>query len=264
VNVEAPARTPIPAPPAGSSRPAGGVTSGQVSPGSYGDRCGAVAGGAAWRARQGGRLATGGTTEGRLGCRANQGCEVSSLSVTGEEPGRTAEVPRNGAVGFRLRRSGTMAASGGAFLNPLPHPRGHPDPTTDQGSSVSPTPADAPQQRFAVVAHVNSGQPLGPLSPDVPSKLVAGPLRVLWGRMPFMGEDAEAEITGDEELPQGPFGSISFANSGAGPSGEARVASRLRMVRTGFPAGPGSLGRGSVGGRPRCGRRAACPPAPSG
>jgi hypothetical protein len=38
------------------------------------------------------------------------------------------------------------------------------------------------------------------------------PLRVLWGRMPFMGEDAEAEITGDEELPQGPFGSISFAN----------------------------------------------------
>jgi hypothetical protein len=162
---------------------------------------------------------------------------------------------------------GTMAASGwprGAFLNPLPHPRGRSDPTTDQGSSVSPTPADARQQRFAVVAHVNSGQPLGPLSPDVPSKLVAGPLRVLWGRMPFMGEDAEAEITGDEELPQGPFGSISFANSGAGPSGEARVASRLRMVRTGFPAGPGSLGRGSVGGRPRCGRRAACPPAPSG
>src|SRR5215216_7993651 len=30
--------------------------------------------------------------------------------------------------------------------------------------------------------------------------------------MPFMGEDAEAEITGDEELPQGPLGSISFAN----------------------------------------------------
>jgi hypothetical protein len=30
--------------------------------------------------------------------------------------------------------------------------------------------------------------------------------------MPFMGEDAEAEITGDEELPQGPIGSISFAN----------------------------------------------------
>ena len=27
-----------------------------------------------------------------------------------------------------------------------------------------------------------------------------------------MGEDAEAEITGDEELPQGPLGSISFAN----------------------------------------------------
>jgi hypothetical protein len=66
-----------------------------------------------------------GQTEGRLGCRANQGCEVSGLSVTGEEPGRTAEVPRNGAVCFRLRRSGTMAASGwprGAFLNPLPHP----------------------------------------------------------------------------------------------------------------------------------------------
>jgi hypothetical protein len=57
----------------GSSRPAGGVTSGQVSPGIYGDRCGAVAGGAAWRARQGGRLATGGTTEGRLGCRAKSG-----------------------------------------------------------------------------------------------------------------------------------------------------------------------------------------------
>jgi transposase InsO family protein len=33
--------------------------------------------------------------------------------------------------------------------------------------------------------------------------------------MPFMGEDAEAEITGDEELPQGPLGSISFANSNA-------------------------------------------------
>jgi hypothetical protein len=30
--------------------------------------------------------------------------------------------------------------------------------------------------------------------------------------MPFMGEDAEAEITSDEELPQGPLGSISFAN----------------------------------------------------
>jgi restriction endonuclease len=30
--------------------------------------------------------------------------------------------------------------------------------------------------------------------------------------MPFMGKDAEAEITGDEDLPQGPFGSISFAN----------------------------------------------------
>ena len=40
--------------------------------------------------------------------------------------------------------------------------------------------------------------------------------------------------------------------------------SRPRMAPTGFPAGPGSLGRGSVGGRPRCGRRAACPPAPSG
>jgi hypothetical protein len=61
----------------------------------------------------------------------------------------------------------------------------------------------APRQRSAVVAHVNSGQPLGPLSPDVPSKLVVVPLGVLWGRMPFMGEDAEAEITGDEELPQG-------------------------------------------------------------
>jgi hypothetical protein len=41
---------------------------------------------------------------------------------------------------------------------------------------------------------------------------VVVPLRVLCGRMLFMGEDAEAEITGDEELPQGPFGSISFAN----------------------------------------------------
>jgi hypothetical protein len=30
--------------------------------------------------------------------------------------------------------------------------------------------------------------------------------------MLFMAEDAEAEITGDEELPQGPFGSTSFAN----------------------------------------------------
>jgi hypothetical protein len=163
-----------------------------------------------------------------------------------------------------VRDEGGIRVAPGGVLESASAPRGHPDPTTDQGSSVSPTPADAPQQRFAVVAHVNSGQPLGPLSPDVPSKLVAVPLQVLWGRMPFMGEDAEAEITGDEELPQGPFGSISFANSGAGPSGEARVASRLRMVRTGFPAGPGSLGRGSVGGRPRCGRRAACPPAPSG
>jgi hypothetical protein len=43
-----------------------------------------------------------------------------------------------------------------------------------------------------------------------------------------------------------------------------RAASRPRKARTGFPAGPGSPGRGSVGGRPRYGRRAACPPAPSG
>jgi hypothetical protein len=43
-----------------------------------------------------------------------------------------------------------------------------------------------------------------------------------------------------------------------------RVASRPGRARTGFPAGPGSPGRGSVGGRPRYGRGAACPPAPSG
>ena len=42
------------------------------------------------------------------------------------------------------------------------------------------------------------------------------------------------------------------------------AASRPRMARTEFPAGPGSPGRGSVGGRPRCGSRAACPPGPSG
>jgi hypothetical protein len=81
----------------------------------------------------------------------------------------------------------------------------------------------------------------------VRSKLVVVPLGVLGGRMPFIGEDAEAEITGDQELPQGPFGSISFANSGAGPLGKARVASRPRMVRTEFAAGPGFRGRGSVG-----------------
>jgi hypothetical protein len=50
-----------------------------------------------------------------------------------------------------------------------------------------------------------------------------------------------------------------------GPLGEVRgAASRLGIARTGFPAGPGSRRRGSVGGRPRCGRRAAGPPAPSG
>ena len=38
---------------------------------------------------------------------------------------------------------------------------------------------------------------------------------------------------------------------------------RLRMARTGFPLTPGSRRRGSVGGRPRYGGRAACPPAPS-
>ena len=48
-------------------------------------------------------------------------------------------------------------------------------------------------------------------------------------------------------------------------SRQARPAvSRPRMARTGFPAGPGSPGWGSVGGHPRCGSRAACPPAPSG
>jgi len=47
---------------------------------------------------------------------------------------------------------------------------------------------------------------VGPLSPDVRSKLVVVPLGVLWGRMPFIGEDAEAEITGDQELPRGPSG----------------------------------------------------------
>jgi hypothetical protein len=39
--------------------------------------------------------------------------------------------------------------------------------------------------------------------PDAPSKLVVVPLRALCGRMLFMGEDAEEEITGDEELPHG-------------------------------------------------------------
>jgi hypothetical protein len=43
-----------------------------------------------------------------------------------------------------------------------------------------------------------------------------------------------------------------------------RAASQPRKARTGFPAGPGSPGRSSVGGRPRYGRGAACPPAPSG
>jgi hypothetical protein len=72
--------------------------------------------------------------------------------------------------------------------------------------------------------------------PDAPSRLVVVPLRDLWGRMPFMGEDAEAEITGDEELPQGPFGSISFANLGGyrrrgSPSGRAESQRRHRVVR---------------------------------
>ena len=38
---------------------------------------------------------------------------------------------------------------------------------------------------------------------------------------------------------------------------------RLRMARTRFPPAPGSRHRGSVGARPRCGGRAACPPAPN-
>jgi hypothetical protein len=42
-----------------------------------------------------------------------------------------------------------------------------------------------------------------------------------------------------------------------------RAVGRPRMARTGLPAAPGSRRRGSVGGRPRYGGRAACPPAPS-
>ncbi|SRR6266545_3490688 len=52
----------------------------------------------------------------------------------------------------------------------------------------------------------------------------------------------------------------------AAPGGRQarRAASRPGKARTGFPAGPGSPGRSSVGGRPRSGRGATCPPAPSG
>jgi len=42
-----------------------------------------------------------------------------------------------------------------------------------------------------------------------------------------------------------------------------RAAGRSRMARTGSPPAPGSQHRGSVGGHPRYGGRAACPPAPS-
>jgi hypothetical protein len=83
-----------------------------------------------------------GQPRGAWAAERNQGCEVSSLSVTGEEPGRTAEVLRNGAVCFRLRRSGddggVRGGPGGAFLNPLPHPRGRSDPTTGQASWLMP------------------------------------------------------------------------------------------------------------------------------
>jgi hypothetical protein len=47
------------------------------------------------------------------------------------------------------------------------------------------------------------------------------------------------------------------------PRETRRAAGRLWMARTGFPPTPGSRHRGSVGGRPRYGGRAASPPAPS-
>ena len=45
---------------------------------------------------------------------------------------------------------------------------------------------------------------------------------------------------------------------------KTRWAAGRRMARTAFPPAPGSRHRGSVGGRPRYGGRAACPPVPSG
>jgi hypothetical protein len=44
---------------------------------------------------------------------------------------------------------------------------------------------------------------------------------------------------------------------------EIRWAAGRRKARTAFPPAPGSRHRGSVGGRPRYGGRAACPPGPS-
>jgi hypothetical protein len=55
--------------------------------------------------------------------------------------------------------------------------------------------------------------------------------------------------------------------SGLGPGRQAweirRAAGRPPMARTGFRTASGSRHRGSVGGRPRYGDKAACPPAPS-
>jgi hypothetical protein len=45
---------------------------------------------------------------------------------------------------------------------------------------------------------------------------------------------------------------------------KTRWAAGRRMARTAFPPASGSRRRGSVGGRPRYGGRAACPPVPSG
>jgi hypothetical protein len=185
------------------------------------------------------------------------------------------------ACSFPLRRSGNdcgVRGGLGGVPNPLPHP----------GAARILRPTRAPrlvlcrqskagcrdEGALGMPPQPHSSGPLSLLMSTAVNRWAAEPGRAVQARSgparSLVGQNAvhrRRRRSRDHWRPgvaQGPFGSISFANSGAGPLGEARVASRPRMVRTEFAAGPGFRGRGSVGGHPRCGRRAAYPPAPSG
>jgi hypothetical protein len=129
-----------PLPPAGSSRPAGDVTSREISPAIYGERCNAVAG-ADWGARQ---------------------TAINGLAVMLEERGGTSEVLRKRALGFGRGDQGTMAASGvaprGCSLS-ASAPPGRSDHTTGQARWLAPC--------RQIKAHAEMGRAL-----DVPQAVV--------------------------------------------------------------------------------------------